>query len=145
MNFKYFDFPIYHDQTTDISQYLSNKNGAFHVFVHSSDWNDANKDLLYKILGAMKQDIAEDVNIYGLKDGENAHLAEHLDFSNNHRFLAFGLNADRLGLQMKTIPYRILQVKQLKVLFSHKLNDLQSNVNYKKQLWGLLQQFNFNV
>ncbi|MDA9774634.1 hypothetical protein N9B82_06715, partial [Saprospiraceae bacterium] len=100
--------------------------------------------LLYKILGAMKQDIAEDVNIYGLKDGENAHLAEHLDFSNNHRFLAFGLNADRLGLQMKTIPYRILQIKQLKVLFSHKLNDLQSNVNYKKQLWGLLQQFNFN-
>jgi len=144
LNFKYFDFSIYHDQTTEIERYLENKTAVFHVFVHVSDWNTENKHLLFKILEAIKLDIKQEVQILGLKEEQKAHIAEHLDFNKNHRFLAFGLNADKLGLQIKTIPYKIIKIKSLKVLFSHKLSDLQSNISYKKQLWGLLQQFNFN-
>lgn len=144
MNFKYFDFPIYHDHTTEISPYLENSEATFHVFVNTSDWNESNKNLLYKILAAMKLNLEKDVQIFGLNADQSAHVAESLDFANNHRFLAFGLNANRLGLQIKTLPYNIITIRKLKILFSHKLEDLQSNVNFKKQLWGLLQQFRFD-
>ncbi len=144
MNFKYFDFPIYHDQTSKIERYLDQSEAHFHVFVNATDWNDANKNLLYKILAAMKLDISNEVRIFGLKDGQNAHIAEHLDFDKSHRFLSFGLNANRLGLQIKTLPYKIIHIRNLKILFSHKLQDLQTNIQYKKQLWGLLQKFNFD-
>ena len=142
MNFKYLDFPFYEDKTDKIQKVLEPTNCIFYVFVHHSDWSQENKELLFKILLAIKLNIKEEVQIFRLKDGQNAHVSADLDFNNNNiRFLAFGLNANRIGLQMKTIPYSIIEIKKLKILFSHKLTDLQANVNYKKQLWGLLQKF----
>lgn len=151
LNFKYFDFPIYLDDSDNTDAYLQNDDAIFHVFVNVSDWNQENKELLFKILQAIKLDIKQEVQIIGLPDivnnsekSINVHISENLDFSKKHRFLAFGLNANRLGLQIKTIPYKIIEISNLKILFSHKLSDLQKNVSYKKQLWGLLQKFNFN-
>jgi len=141
LNFKYFDFPLYEDKTDKIQKVLEPSNCIFYVFVHHSDWSQENKELLFKILTAIKLDIKQEVQIYRLKDGQNAHVSAGLNIDQNIRFLAFGLNANRIGLQMKTIPYKIIDIKKLKILFSHRLSDLQSNVQYKKQLWALLQKF----
>ena len=135
---------MYPDSTDQVEKLLDNDSAVFHVFVQVEDWNEENKDLLYKILAAIKLDIEKEVRIYGLRQKESAHIGPLLDFKAKHRFLAFGLNADRMGLQMKTIPYQIMTVRDLKILFSHTLTQLQGNVEFKKKLWGLLQQFNFN-
>ena len=148
MNFKYFDFPLYLDNSDKIQPLLMNPKATFHVFLDSEEWNDANKDLLFKILAAIKLNIDEEVQIFGLPTpnrqdipNTNIHLAQDLDMTLNHRFLGFGMNAHRLGLQISTFPYEILTIRNLKILFSHKLSDLQHNVDYKKKLWSLLQKF----
>lgn len=145
MNFKFFDFPLYADNSDQAQKYFNHPEASFHVFLDESEWNETNKELLLKILAAMKLDIEKDVEIYGLKENVDVMIAQDLDFKSNHRFLGFGMNANRVGLQIKTIPYEIMHIRNLKVLFSHKLSDLQNNVNYKKQLWGLLQNFNFET
>ena len=142
MNFKYFDFPLYLDKSDKIRRFLENSHATFSVFVDVEDFTPDNKVLLFKILEAIQLDIKHEVQIFGLRSDERMHLAQNLDLGQNHRFLGFGMNAERMGLQCKTIPYEIMHVRSLKVLFAHKLSDLQGNVDYKKQLWGLLKQFN---
>lgn len=139
MNFKYFDFPIYVDKTSDIQKILDTTESVFRVFLHKSDWNPPNEELLYKILHALKLNIEKDVQILVLEQGQNAHISSIINDNEIQKFLAFGLNANRIGLQIKTLPYKVISVKNFKILFSHKLEDLQKNVNYKKLLWAQLQ------
>jgi len=139
LNFKYFDFPIYVDKTSDIEKILETKESVFRVFLHKSDWNPPNEELLYKILHALKLNIEKDVQILVLEQGQNAHISSNISNTEGQKFLAFGLNANRIGLQIKTLPYKVISIKNFKILFSHKLEDLQKNVNYKKLLWAQLQ------
>lgn len=137
----YFSIPIYIDKTADIEQILPAEKSSIFIFVKKEDYTPENSSLLRKILHAIQLDMDRDVHLFLLKADQNAYVFDRLDIEGDVTFLAFGLNAKRLGLQTKTIPYKWMTLDTLQILFSHTLSDLQKNVNYKKQLWGLLQQF----
>jgi len=139
---KYFSIPVYIDKTDEVTKIGDSTDIRVFVFVKEEDFTADNKTLLTKILQAIKLDINKDVQILLLKSGQNAYIIDKMNLEEQNLFIAFGLNAKRLGLQTRTIPYKWMAFDNLKVLFSHTISDLQTNVNNKKQLWGLLQELN---
>ena len=139
MNFKYFNFPIYKDSTDNIQTLLNNSNSNFHVFVRAEDWNETNQDLLKKILGAIELDIKKELEIYILKEGQEIHLSGQLNRNQDHKYLVFGINLSRIGLQVKTTVYKILEIGFIKILVAHSLTELEKNISFKKQLWAELK------
>ena len=142
MSNKYFSIPLYVDNTDAIEKLGTSENIRVYVFLKKEDYTEENKALLTKILQAIKLDIDKDVQLLLLKTDEDAYIIDNLNLEEENLFIAFGLNAKRLGLQSRTIPYKWMKFDNLKVLFSHTITDLQKNVNFKKQLWSLLQQRN---
>lgn len=140
MSNKYFSIPLYVDNTHLIERIGPNNRVKVFVFLKKEDFTQENEALLSKILQAINLDIKKDVQVLLLKPGQDAYIIDELDLSVENLFIGFGLNAKRIGLQCRTIPYKWMTLGKIKVLFSHTMNDLQSNVNFKKQLWALLQQ-----
>lgn len=140
MSNKYFSIPLYVDNTHLIERIGTNNSVKVFVFLKKEDFTQENEILLSKILQAINLNIDKDVQVLLLKPGQDAYIMDELDLSEENLFIGFGLNAKRLGLQCRTIPYKWMKLGNIKVLFSHTMSDLQSNVNFKKQLWTLLQQ-----
>jgi DNA polymerase III psi subunit len=140
----YFSIPIYADKTNKIERlHQSDKVNVF-VFLKKIDFNSENKNLLQKILSAVKINLENDTQVLLLEDNQDAFVIDELDLSFDNYFFAFGLNAKRIGLQSKTVPYKLMAFDKLNVLYSHTLTDLQSNIAYKKQLWGVLKEISYS-
>lgn len=140
MSESYFSIPIYTDNTKRIERVYDNDKSNVFVFLKKRDYSPENKDLLKKILAAVQVNLEENVKLLLLNPDDDAYVVDEMDFSVKNHFFAFGLNAKRLGLQSKTIPYKWMKLDNLSILFSHTLTDLQKNVSYKKRLWGELQK-----
>ncbi len=144
MSKSYFSIPIYADKTNKIERlHQSDKVNVF-VFLKKIDFNSENKNLLQKILSAVKINLENDTQVLLLEDNQDAFVIDELDLSFDNYFFAFGLNAKRIGLQSKTVPYKLMAFDKLNVLYSHTLTDLQSNIAYKKQLWGVLKEISYS-
>ncbi len=121
-----------------------NKDAKVFLFIKKEEWNLENENLLKKIMSAVKINLETDTNLLLLEAHQDAYVSDELNPQSNQYFFAFGLNAKRLGIQTRTLPYKWMQIDHLHILFSHTLTDLQKNVNYKKQLWAVLKEMNIN-
>ncbi len=140
MSKDFFTIPVYTDKMDQI-QRLNKTNEVVHfVFLKAEDYSQENADLLRKILSAVQLDVQASVQVFLLKDEEHVFLMEELDLSKANYFFAFGLNAKRIGLQCRTIPYKWMSFSTLNVLFSHALTDLYKSNDLKKKLWSCLKQ-----
>lgn len=144
MSESYFSFPVYVDKTHEVELKGSSSETSVFVFVKKHDFSPENEALLRKILKAIKLDFDTEVKAFLLEEGQDVFVFENFNPSGDVHFLAFGLNAKRLGIQTRTIPYKWMRFDKLSILFSHSLADLQKNVENKKKLWALLQQFGTN-
>ncbi|MDQ7948578.1 MAG: hypothetical protein REI78_11140 [Pedobacter sp.] len=60
------------------------------------------------------------------------------EFFDCELLLAFGVSAPQLGLQ-EALLHKLTQLNQIRMIFTHNLHDLDSDVNSKKILWSTLQ------
>lgn len=141
MNYTYFDFPIYTD-AADLERHVDDQHEIqYYVFLKEVDYTTEHKELLRKILQAMGILGQSFTKVIILKENERVNFAAYFPTDSKKYYLAFGLNAGTLGLNIKTIPYQHLTIGSLSVLFAHSLKDLNKSIPYKKQLWAQLQTF----
>lgn len=95
------------------------------------------KELLYKILGAVKR-MPEDVLLANCKHADPEQI-EALLANNNHRHvLAFGTEV--LAELKGVTPYAIHKVGPKSLLKADPLTEIAANVDKKKALWKALQE-----
>lgn len=98
----------------------------------------ADKDLLYKILGAVKL-TEEHFTTLSLSDMPAAFLS-HLRGTACQKLLIFGARPADLQLQVNTAPYKAFHLNGVEVLFAHSLADVAVNKEYKGALWNALKE-----
>ncbi len=110
------------------------------ILVHTPGLNFDHKDLLLKILGAIKL-TNEDVAIL-----PSGHIKSKEDFDwmltvDKTKLITFGLPEKwRKQISDSFENYKIYNQSNFQLLFSDNLDLISQDVNAKKQLWGALQQ-----
>lgn len=95
------------------------------------------KELLYKILGAVKR-MPEDVLLANCRNADKDQIEALLANNNHKHVLAFGTEvlADLQGVSL----YDIHKPKYVAMLKADPLTEIASNVDKKKALWKALQE-----
>jgi len=94
--------------------------------------------LLQKIMQAVGKKMEEDVffvNDSTLPTFKQLYPIKELQF-----LIVFGLRPEQIGLHVNTKPYQPIVFQGVKILFSHALSEIATDVNKKKALWVALQQ-----
>ncbi|OEK00716.1 hypothetical protein BFP97_03975 [Roseivirga sp. 4D4] len=95
------------------------------------------KDLLYKIIGAVKRN-PEDILLANCRDAGKDQIEALLANNNHKHLLAFGTDVltELNGIQ----PYAIHKPKYVAMLKADPLSEIASDVDKKKALWKALQE-----
>lgn len=132
----FFAFPVYKTLGKGLEAFDAEK--KLHIYLGQAV-SESEEQLLSKILQSLGLSLADDCQCFVLEQaqGLQAYWQEQRAF----RLLCFGLDAQSLGLQSKTLYYRVTRFRSLDILFSHSLSSLSSDVQKKKLLWDALQIF----
>lgn len=109
------------------------------VLVHSTEalLEEPLKELLYKILGAVKR-MPEDVLLANCKNADTEQIEALLANNNHKHVLAFGTE---VLTELKGVtPYAIHKVGPKSLLKADPLTEIATNVDKKKALWKALQE-----
>lgn len=124
--------------TVQLSAYNNDKPT---VIVYN-EMSTSDKDLLYKILGAVKLN-EEYFTTLSMDDMPHA-LLSHLRGTACKKLIVFGGRPTDLQLQVKTAPYKAFHINGVEILFAHSLADVAVNGEYKKALWNALKDM-YNI
>ncbi len=105
------------------------------VILKKSDNDVINRQLLEKIMAALKFSLVDDCHLYEVE--EDLHLSNVI--KGYQKIIVFGLEPKSIGLNMPYHPYKINQLEDRKLLFSHTLGELKIDDKKKGILWKSLQ------
>ncbi len=108
------------------------------VVIIVNSLNPTDSELLGKILGAVKLDL-QSVDIIELVKTKEVDLSQVFVLKSVNQIITFGINLSELNLDVKLIPYRILEKQTIKFIYSDSLSDIQNDIPKKKALWGSLK------
>lgn len=133
-----FEFNIYDipSVNTDNRNIAIGKNVIF--LLSSEDYN-THKTLFEKIKSAIPDEKVQNSLVLPLKKDEVINLAS-LDDSKLETVVVFGMKPSSLGFNASFKAYQFYQTESFSILFSHGLEKLDQNVNYKKALWTSLKE-----
>lgn len=100
------------------------------------------RELLRKIVKAISL-TANDFALLNYANFKEAAFDDLNDFFKCKLVLAFGVGAEKLGLPNNPL-HQITHFKEIKLVFTHNLHDLDNDNESKKLLWGSLKQLNNN-
>ena len=123
-------------QTTTHVQYYQPKQK---VVVLITSLNPTDSELLGKILGAVKLDLLS-VDIVELDKNQDINLSKIFTQNSVNQVITFGIDLLKVSLDVKLIPYQILENQGIKFIYSDSLTDIQNDVPKKKALWGSLKE-----
>lgn len=99
-----------------------------------------NLDLLNKILKAIKIDLETDTFQMAIDRQQPIQLTQMLTaFPSEKTIISFGIEPSSLGLSLQQRPYHPFTIRQTRFLFSHDLNSISGNPDFKRSLWNALQ------
>jgi DNA polymerase III psi subunit len=95
-------------------------------------------ELLGKILGAVKLDL-QSVDVIELDKNQDVNLSQIFIQKSVNQLITFGIDLSKVNLDVKLIPYQILEKQGVKFIYSDSLSDIQNDIPKKKALWGSLK------
>jgi len=110
------------------------------IVVRESDLTAENSQTLGQILNAIKYNL-EDSCLLKLADSVDTSISLYLNKYNIKRVICFGIAPNDLGLQITAGAYRLIEMEGLKLVFSHKIADLNADKQKKIKLWNVIQGF----
>ncbi|WP_026896951.1 hypothetical protein [Daejeonella oryzae] len=122
--------------------YLGENNKYFLVLIQDqihTHLNAAHKDLLLNILKAKKMDL-RDVAIVNLRSYPEVTFTQLKDFFVCNRMLILGIPPAQIALPSITLN-RDEKHKEVKILASFSLGEMQNDVNKKREFWNVLKAF----
>jgi DNA polymerase III psi subunit len=115
-------------------QIENNEGNSILVLLKKKDSKMENIELIKNILKPLQLTL-ENIQMEILE--ENVILGKSLP--TYEKIICFGINPSEIGLNINFRAYTIHPMGKTKMLFSHALNDLAPNAEYKKLLWQSLQ------
>lgn len=109
------------------------------IVLHEEPLNDQAKDLLEKILGAIKVDLSKEVFMLQLSKTNHVHLGRLLREGDIHLVLNFGCQSKQLKLNVEDIKYQVLHLGATKYIHSDPIDALEKNKQLKMLLWNGLK------
>ena len=109
------------------------------VIILVSSLNPTDSELLGKILGAVKLDL-QSVDIIELDKNQEVNLSQIVTQKSVNQVIVFGIDLSKVKLDMKLIPYQIIENQGVKFIYSDSLTDIQNDIPKKKALWGSLKE-----
>ena len=125
-----------HSQTTSYVQYYQSKQ---RVIILIKSLNPADSELLGKILGAVKLDL-QSVDVVDLDNNQDINLSQIYSQRSVSQVITFGISLSKVNLDLKLVPYQILENQGIKFIYSDSLSDIQNDIPKKKALWGSLKE-----
>lgn len=125
-----------HSQTTSYVQYYQPKQ---RVIILIKSLNPADSELLGKILGAVKLDL-QSVDVVDLDNNQDINLSQIYSQRSVSQVITFGISLSKVNLDLKLVPYQILENQGIKFIYSDSLSDIQNDIPKKKALWGSLKE-----
>lgn len=108
------------------------------VIVKESDLVDESRKTLGQMLNAIKYNL-EDSCLLSIKEGQvfsiNAYIKKHAIT----KVLCFGIAPNSIGLQIAAGAYRLIEMEEFKLVFSHSIADLNADKQKKIKLWNVIQ------
>ncbi len=101
--------------------------------------SEADKDLLTKIIAAVKLDLTK-VEVLDLATIGKANLRPVLSSRAVKQLVTFGIPLFTINLEIPLIPYQVRTIQGVHFLYADMLSELQNDVPKKKALWGALKQ-----
>jgi len=130
---------------TDSDEFHILNNEAHTIVVcRESDLTTESKDLLNKMLAAVKLSEAH-LNTITITDQQTLHINQLLSSGNALTILVFGLSPGELALNAEVYKYHAIRIGNDRIVFSDSLTQLINDPALKKPLWKSLQQLYLQV
>lgn len=108
------------------------------VVLPESDWTDQTKDLLLKMLKAVKLEDSQ-FQIIQIPEASSVKSETLIHLSSGCKILAFGLTPTDLHMNIRAALYEMTPLEQASFVFSDSLSTLIQKPGLKKPLWTALQ------
>ncbi len=110
------------------------------VLLKATESSDKDKELLSKMLGAVKRSMDDTTLITVSEEEQGQSIAGLFENHAIQQILVFGISPKDLGLNIKARLYQPQTMHDKQILFSHGLPAIIQKPEYKKPLWEALQQ-----
>ncbi len=111
------------------------------AFIVLKEHYEDHHELLHKIIAAVGLNVNTDIRIIEMLDSSGRlTLNELYRESISKHFFVFGLNQSQLGIQSEIQPHQPKVSENYVLHLSYGLDQLSSNQELKKQLWGYLKK-----
>ena len=117
---------------------LDNDSILTFVVLNESDWTDQTKELLLKMLKAVKLEDNQ-FQIIQIPSGSSISCESLIHLQSKAKILAFGITPADLHMNIKASLYQTTQLEEASLLFSDSLSALIKSPALKKPLWTALQ------
>jgi len=108
------------------------------IAARESDLTIESRQTLGQILNAIKYNL-EDSCMLTLGDSQSVSINSYIHQHDIKRVLSFGIAPKDIGLQIAAGAYRIIDMENLRIVFSHKISDLNADKQKKIKLWNAIQ------
>ena len=108
------------------------------IVAKAIDLTPENRKTLSDMLNAIKYNL-EDSTMILLDEGESVSINSYLHQHDIKKVISFGLSAKDIGLQIAAGAYRLIEMEELNLVFSHTLRDLNADKQKKIALWRTIQ------
>ena len=109
------------------------------VIILVTSLTPTDSELLSKILGAVKLDL-QSVDVVEFDKNHEINLSQIFTQKSVNQVVIFGIDSSKVSLDVKLIPYQILEKQGIKFIYSDSLTDIQNDIPKKKALWGSLKE-----
>ena len=139
---EFLNFEIFASPELDFSFLEQLQQGQFNTFITCED-NPENKELksfLENILKAVNLDLNKDVMLLNITDKHNLSFIRLQTKAQFSKAIFFGTDPKSLGINLVLKPYQPVLFDNCHYLLADSLENIQNNVNTKKNLWTCLKE-----
>lgn len=108
------------------------------IVAKTADLTPENRKTLSDILNAIKYNL-EDSTMLLLDEGQSVSINTSIHKHDIKKVISFGLSPKDIGLQIAAAAYRLIEMEQLNLVFSHSVGDLNADKQKKIALWKTIQ------
>lgn len=108
------------------------------IIARKADLTPESRKTLSQMLNAIKYNL-EDSCMLVLADNQTVSINPYIHQHDIKRGISFGISPKDIGLQINAGAYQLIEMEALKLVFSHKISDLNSDRQKKIKLWNTIQ------
>lgn len=131
---KFLDFKLFVLPETEKSV-ETNEIHALFILVRQEDYDESNRELLKKIIGAMKLDFEKEVFVKVIEEGERINY----NTIRSKALISFEVPMKHAGIHYPLKKYQLLEYNEGQFLLADSLNAIATDRNLKGMLWNVLK------